>query len=87
MSRIYSKSIEFTQSRTQIDKSFQCAVCWYFTDIPPANLFICLKSFRQVQNHFDLKYGNTGCWVFKRGEQNWKDFSKKSTYSEEIIEF
>ena len=25
-----------------------------------------------------LSYGNTGCRVFKRGVQNWKDFCLKS---------
>ena len=28
-----------------------------------------------------FSYGNTGCWVFKRGVQNWKDFCQKINIS------
>ena len=35
----------------------------------------------------DKHYGNTGCRVFKRVLQMWKDFSIKINIPKEIIEF
>ena len=29
-----------------------------------------------------VRYGNTGCGVFKRGIQNWKDFLPKNQHTE-----
>ena len=29
---------------------------------------------KKVALYYTSQYGNTGCGVFKRGVQNWKDF-------------
>lgn len=42
---------------------------------------------RPQENSSNESYGNTGCRVFKRGVQNWKDFCLRINYPENIIEF
>ena len=44
-------------------------------------LLICIPIYQQA----NIIYGNTGCRVFERGVQNWKDFCLK--INKEMIEF
>ena len=56
---------------------------YYDNDGSVTDTMMCAKSYKGMKGNSSssdllvLEYGNTGCWVFKRGVLNWKDFCLK----------